>query len=85
MFIEKSQVTFNNKNQYYTLFLVDDKSYDIYTEDEVQKNWGKKPQDKEELSPSYSLSGTNIEDYVSSKKAEYAAQYSNEKEKDDEE
>lgn len=85
MFIEKSQVTFNNKNQYYTLFLVDDKSYDIYTEDEVQKNWGKKPQDKEELSPSYSLSGTNIEDYVSNKKAEYAAQYSNEKEKDDEE
>ena len=85
MLIEKSQVTFNNKNQYYTMFIIDDKEYNLYTEDEVKKNWDKKPQDKEELISSCSLSGTNIENYVLGKKAEYAALYKDEHEKDDEE
>lgn len=84
IFIEKSQVTFNHKSEFYTMFLVDDKEYGVYSEDEIKKNWDKKIQDREEQRPSYYLSGTNIEAFVENKKLEYAALYANEREKDEE-
>ena len=79
MFIEKSQTTFNHKNQYYTLFLIDDKKYDIYTEEEVQKNWNKKPDEKQELHAAYQLSGTNLEEYIQTRKEEVAKLYTTDK------
>lgn len=79
IFIEKSQTTFNHKNQYYTLFLIDDKKYNIYTEEEVQKNWNKKPDEKQELHVAYQLSGTDLEEYVQTRKEEVAKMYSTDK------
>lgn len=80
MYIEKSQTTFNHHNQYYTMFLIDDKEYEIYTESEVQKNWNKKADEKENLKSSYKMKGTDIEKYVLDKKIELAKQYSTQKE-----
>lgn len=83
IFIEKSQVTFNHKNEFYTMFLIDDKEYGVYSEDEIKKNWDKKPQDREEPRPSYYLSGSNIEAFVENKKLEYVALYADEKEREE--
>lgn len=85
IFIDKSLVTFNHKNEFYTMFLIDDKQYGVYSEDEIKKNWDKKPQDRIEPRPSYYLSGTNIEGFVENKKLEYAALYGDEKTKEDDE
>lgn len=80
MLIEKSQVTFNHKNQYYTMFLIDDKQYNIYSSDEVQKNWDKKPHEKQELIPYRHMSGSSIDEFVLFQKMKYANQYNEEKE-----
>lgn len=79
--IDKSLVTFNSKNEFYTMFLIDDKEYKIYSEDEVSKNRNKRQSEKEELIPEYSLTGTQVEDEVLKMKKEYAAKYKEEREK----
>lgn len=84
MFIEKSQTTFNNKYQYYTIFLVDDKKYNIYTEDEIkeliQNNKDKnKKDDKNDIPPSMlTMKGTDIENMVLDNKAIVTQQYNKE-------
>ena len=84
MFIEKSQTTFNNKYQYYTMFLVDDKKYNIYTEDEIkeliQNNKDKnKKDDKNDIPPSMlTMKGTDIENMVLDNKAIVTQQYNKE-------
>lgn len=73
MFIDKNQTTYNHKNQYYTMFLIDDAKYNIYSEDEVSKNRDEK--EKQELLPTYQLSGTDLENYVQAKKEKVTKQY----------
>lgn len=80
IFIEKSQTTFNHRNQYYTLFLVDDKKYNIYTEEELQKNKNKHSEEKQKFNAAYQLSGTALEEYVQKKKEEVTRQYRDNKE-----
>lgn len=80
IFIEKSQTTFNHHNQYYTMFLVDDKKYDIYTEEEILKNKETKASEGKKPTAAYQLSGTALEEYVQTQKEEVTRQYSNNKE-----
>ena len=81
MFIEKSQTTFNNKYQYYTMFLVDDKKYNIYTEDEIKEisqnnKDNNKKDDKNDIPPSMlALKGTDIENMVLANKTIVTQQY----------
>lgn len=77
--IEKSQVTFNSKNEFYTLFLIDDKEYAIYSEKEIKKNSNKKPWEKEDLIPTAFVTGSDLEKIVENKKDEYTQMYKNNK------
>lgn len=53
IYIQKKHTAYNEKNQYYTLYLVDDKQYELYDENNNKiKN----------------ISGTDLEKYVSDKK-----------------
>ena len=60
MYIPKKYTAYNEKYQYYTLFLVDDKKYELYDENNRKiKN----------------ISGTELEKYVLDKKKEIDTMY----------
>lgn len=61
IYIPKKYTAYNTKYQYYTLYLVDDKEYEIYNEDDVKIN---------------TLTGTELEQSVINKKKEIDYSYS---------
>ena len=73
--IDKDLTTFNNKNNFYTLFLIDDEKYDIYTA--VKENNSSNSTETEQitLQHEYQLTGTQLEDYVLSEKEKFTKIY----------
>lgn len=61
IYISKKHTAYNEKYQYYTLFLVDDKEYEIYSEDNQKIG---------------NITGTELEKYVLDKKKEIDMMYS---------
>ena len=61
IYISKKYTAYNEKYQYYTLFLVDDKEYEIYSEDNQKIG---------------NITGTELEKYVLDKKKEIDMMYS---------
>lgn len=61
IYISKKFIAFNEKYQYYTLFLVDDKEYEIYNEDNQKIG---------------NITGTELEKYVLDRKKEIDKMYS---------
>ena len=61
IYISKKYTAYNEKYQYYTLFLVDDKEYEIYSEDNLKIG---------------NITGTELEKYVLDKKKEIDMMYS---------
>ena len=62
IYIPKKCTAFNEKYQYYTLFLVDDKEYEIYNENNEKIG---------------NITGTELEKYVLEKKNEIDKMYRN--------
>lgn len=60
IYIDKKHTAYNEKYQYYTLYLVDDKKYDLYDENDKKIN---------------SITGIGIESYVMDKKKEIDSMY----------
>lgn len=61
IYIPKKYTAFNEKYQYYTLFLVDDKKYEIYNEDNEKIG---------------NITGTELEKYITDRKKEIDKMYS---------
>ena len=61
IYIPKKYTTFNEKYQYYTLFLVDDKEYELYDENDNKVQ---------------SITGKDLEEHVMEKKKEIDKLYS---------
>ena len=61
IYIPKKYTAFNEKNQYYTLFLVDDKEYEIYNENNEKMG---------------NIIGTELEKYILDRKKEIDKMYS---------
>ena len=61
IYIPKKYTAFNEKYQYYTLFLVDDKKYEIYNEDNEKIG---------------NITGTELEKYIADRKKEIDKMYS---------
>ena len=61
VYIPKKYTAFNEKYQYYTLFLVDDKEYEIYNENNEKMG---------------NITGTELEKYVADRKKEIDKMYS---------
>ena len=73
--IDKDLTTFNNKNNFYTLFLIDDEKYDIYTAVKEKDTSNSTETEQITLQHEYQLTGTQLEDYVLSEKEKFTKIY----------